>query len=596
MGGIAGIVHFSGDAPDRDQVMQLSAGVAHRGPDDKALISAPPAVLAQRVFAAERESLKPPFETDRYVILMDGDANLERLAEDWASLGPACLRSLPGAFAFAIWDKLEQVLWLARDPVGTRPIYYAHRQQRIAFSSALRPLLGLPWVSREIAADYLAEYLSFRYTHAPRTLLRDVSAVPPGHAVRIGQTGARTERWWSPTWWQPSGPVPEFPIIVDRVDSALRRAVERRLRTHLPVGILLSGGLDSAAILHHASALLGTPPPTYTVTMVGDKADESAFAARVAKTYGAEHTLVQISAEALATAVDDATLHMGQPLPSAAALVQHCLFKAISPDIRVALSGAGGDEVLGGRTMPKIASRLRRSRSLGRLPGPAKSMSRRLAKRAGMSDLASSEALFGLERKIGGSRIFSAEERVDLLRDPAMARPGIRAAVLEPFYGAVSSDPINEILHVWQRGWLSEDVLARADRMAAAQRIHTRFPLLDIDFLTTAAAIPGPEKCRVKGLGYISKAPLRAAMQGRLPDRLLNRPKRAEPTPMADWLRGPGETFLRRRIDATLTRCQDLFVPDAINQRMQAHLAGEADHSVQLWTLVMFDAWRASLD
>ena len=110
--------------------MQLSAGVAHRGPDDKALISAPPAVLAQRVFAAERESLKPPFETDRYVILMDGDANLERLAEDWASLGPACLRSLPGAFAFAIWDKLEQVLWLARDPVGTRPIYYAHRQQR----------------------------------------------------------------------------------------------------------------------------------------------------------------------------------------------------------------------------------------------------------------------------------------------------------------------------------------------------------------------------------------------------------------------------------------------------------------------------------
>ena len=177
-----------------------------------------------------------------------------------------------------------------------------------------------------------------------------------------------------------------------------------------------------------------------------------------------------------------------------------------------------------------------------------------------------------------------------------MARPGIRAAVLEPFYGAVSSDPINEILHVWQRGWLSEDVLARADRMAAAQRIHTRFPLLDTDFLTTAAAIPGPEKCRVKGLGYISKAPLRAAMQGRLPDRLLNRPKRAEPTPMADWLRGPGETFLRRRIDATLTRCQDLFVPDAINQRMQAHLAGEADHSVQLWTLVMFDAWRASLD
>ncbi len=576
--------------------MQLSSGVAHRGPDDKALVAAPPAVLAQRIFAADRDSLKPPFETDRYVILMDGDANLERLVEDWSTHGPACLRDLPGAFALALWDKVEQVLWLARDPVGTRPLFYARQQGRMAFSSALRPLLGLPWVSREIASDYLAEYLSFRYTHAPRTLLRDVSMVPPGHVVRFGQTGNRIERWWSPTWWQPGSTVAEFPIIVDRVDSALRRAVERRLRTHLPVGVLLSGGLDSAAILHHASALLGTPPPTYTVTMVGDRADESAFAARVAKTYGAEHTLVQISTEALATAVDDATLHMGQPLPSAAALVQHCLFKAISSDVRVALSGAGGDEVLGGRTMPKIASRLRRSRSLGRLPGPAKAMGRRIAKKAGMSDLASPAAHFGLERKIGGSRIFSAEERVDLLRDPAMARPGIRAAVLEPFYQAVSSDPINEILHVWQRGWLSEDVLARADRMAAAHRIHTRFPLLDTDFLTTAAAIPGPEKCRVKGLSYTSKAPLRAAMQGRLPERLLNRPKRAEPTPMADWLRGPGETFLRQRIESTMARCQDLFVPEAINQRMQAHLAGEVDHSVQLWTLVMFDAWRASLD
>ena len=141
---------------------------------------------------------------------MDGDANLERLAEDWASLGPACLRSLPGAFAFAIWDKLEQVLWLARDPVGTRPIYYAHRQQRIAFSSALRPLLGLPWVSREIAADYLAEYLSFRYTHAPRTLLRDVSAVPPGHASASGRP-ARDRALVVMVRVAAERPVPEFP-------------------------------------------------------------------------------------------------------------------------------------------------------------------------------------------------------------------------------------------------------------------------------------------------------------------------------------------------------------------------------------------------
>jgi asparagine synthase (glutamine-hydrolysing) len=119
--------------------------------------------------------------------------------------------------------------------------------------------------------------------------------------------------------------------------------------------------------------------------------------------------------------------------------------------------------------------------------------------------------------------------------------------------------------------------------------------MLDTEFLTVAAGIPGPEKCRRKGMGYTSKAPLRQAMAGRIPDRLLNRPKRAEPRPMAHWLRGPGSVFLRARIESTLDRCDDLFVPSTIQVMMNDHLNGDTDHSLQLWNLVMFDAWRASL-
>jgi asparagine synthase (glutamine-hydrolysing) len=596
LGGIAGIVHFQGSPPDREQVMQLSTGVAHRGRDDKALVYTAPAGLAQRIFSTEREADKPPFDDGRYVVLLDGTANQERLLAGWAQRGIETLSEVPGAFAIAIWDRTEQVMWLARDPTGTRPLFYAHHRGKLAFSSAMRPLLGLPWVSTEIAVDHLAEYLSFRYTHAPRTLLRDVSAVPPGHIVRISASGARITRWWNPVWWTPGGPSPDLTMIVDRIDTALRRSVERRLRTHQPTGLLLSGGLDSAAILHHATAIRGEPLPTYTVTIDGDERDESAFAARVAGTYGAPHTLIRVSTQALVAAVDDATLNMGQPLPSPAALVQHCLFHQINAEVRCLLSGAGGDEVLGGRTMPQIAQRLRRARTVSRLPGPARLVGRTVAKKAGWSDLSSAAAHFGLERKIGGSRVFSAAERVALLQDPAMARPGIRSAILEPFYQEVSSDPINEILHVWQRGWLSEDVLARADRMAAPARIHTRFPLLDTEFLIQAAAITGAEKCRRKGMGYMSKAPLRMAMEGRLPERLLNRPKRAEPSPMANWTRGPGAAFLRARIAGAADRCADLFVPEAIHTRMKAHLAGEADHAVQLWAIVMFDAWRVTLD
>ena len=596
MGGIAGIVHFRGEPPDRDQVQQLSAGVAHRGPNDKLLHYAPPAALAQRIFSVQQSGNRPPFENDRFVALLDGTADGDKIIEDWAKSGPSCLADHTGGFALAIWDKVDHVLWLARDPCGTRPIFFARDGYKIAVSSCMRSLLGLPWVSREVAKENLAEYLSFRYTHAPRTLLRDIQAAPPGHVVRIDSAGIRMERWWHPTWWAPGQPVPDFSQIVDRVDTALRRSVERRIRASQPLGLLLSGGLDSAAILHHATSVLGSAPPTFTVTMAGDKRDESAFAARVAESYGADHTLIQITNEDLVSSVDVASMQMGQPLPSPAALVQQCLLQSIEPEVRVLLSGVGGDEVLGGRTMPLIASRLRRSRTVGLLPGPARALSRTVARSAGWSDLAAPAAYFGLERKIGGSRVFAAEERVQLLQDPAIARPGIRMTILEPYYQEVSSDPINEILHVWQRGWLTEDTLARTDRMAAHNGIHIRFPMLDTEFLTVAASIPGPEKCRRQGLGYISKAPLRQAMQGRIPERLLHRPKRAEPRPMAHWLRGPGSVFLKQRIESTVDRCSDMFVPSTVQTLMLEHLDGTADHSLQLWNLVMFDAWRASLD
>lgn len=595
MGGIAGIVHFRGDAPDRDQVQQLSTGVAHRGPDEKHLTFTAPAALAQRIFSVQRSGTRPPFDDERFVVLLDGAADGDRILRDWSGRGPVCLHALSGEFAIAVWDRAEQVLWLARDPCGTRPIFWSESRGKFAFASSMRALLGIPWVTTEIATDNLAEYLSFRYTHAPRTLLRDVNTVPPGHVLRVDAMGIRTERWWTPQWWAPGQPIPEFAQLVDRVDTSLRRSVERRTQTQQPLGLLLSGGLDSAAILHHATELRGEAPPTFTVTMAGDKTDESAFAARVAETYGATHTLVRITNEDLVQSVDTASLQMGQPLPSPAALIQQCLFRSIGVSVRVLLSGVGGDEALGGRTMPQIASRLRRSRTVGLLPGPARSLSRTLARSAGWSDLATPAAYFGLERKIGGSRVFAAEDRVQLLRDPAIARPGIRSSILEPYYQEVSSDPINEILHVWQRGWLAEDTLARTDRMAAHNGIHICYPMLDTDFLTMTAAMPGPEKCRRSGLSYTSKAPLRQSMQGRLSDRLLHRPKRAEPRPMAQWLRGPGAAFLRERIESTTERCGDLFMNGTIRTMAETHLNGEADYSMQLWNLVMFDAWRASL-
>ncbi len=592
MGGIAGIVHHRGDPPDRDQAQQLSAGVAHRGSDDKGLHYEPPFVGIQRVFATHARHTQTPRVTEDLVVLLDGPADLDRLCDGWSAHGAGCLSSLSGGFAAAIWDRRNNVLWLARDPTGTRPLFLAHSNGRTAFASTAAPLLGLEWVSREIATDQIAEYLSFRYIHAPRTLLRDLSAVPPGHLVRIDAAGARTERWWSPRWSPAGAPSTDEADTADRVDATLRRAVERRMHTTAPTGILLSGGLDSTAILFHAMQL-GHTPTAYTASLESNAADESPFASRVAGILGAAHELVRIDDAAIIRAVDTATLRMGVPLPTPAAVVQHLLMERIKTDVRVVLSGAGGDEVLAGRGMGTIARRLRRSRTVGRLPGPARLLGRRAARAGGWKDLATAAEDFGLSRKIGGSRVFDAEERVALLRDPAMARPGVRHTLLEPLYQEVTTDPINAILHVWQRGWLSEDILARADRLAAHSGIQSRFPLLDPELMALTASIPGPDKLDVVGLGYRGKAPLRRAMEGRLPARLLNRPKRANPTPLGHWLRGPGAAFLRERTEHLCEATSGLFVPRTIRTLCREHLDGSEDHALQLWTLVLFGAWLA---
>jgi len=592
VGGIAGIVHYRGDPPDHDQAQQLSASVAHRGPDDKGLFYDPPFVGVQRVFATHTRHTTTPRVTDDLVVLLDGPADLDRLTEGWAAQGVGCLGSLSGGFATAVWDRRNHVLWLARDPTGTRPLFVSRNNSKVAFASTTKALLGLDWVSRDLATDQIAEFLSFRYIHAPRTMLKDVISVPPGHIVRIDAAGIRVDRWWSPSWSPAGAPSTDERDTADRVDAAIRRSVERRLHTTAPTGVLLSGGLDSTAILFHAMQL-GYTPTAYTSTIAGDHADESPFASRVAGLLGAEHKLIRIENEDIIRAVDTATDRMDAPLPSPAAIVQHLMMERIKTDVRVVLSGIGGDEVLAGRGMPTIARRLRRSRTLGRLPGPARHLSRRAAMSAGLKDLATAAEEFGLGRKIGGSRVFNAEERVALLRDPAMARPGVRQTLLEPFYQEINTDPINAILHVWQRGWLSEDILARADRMAAHSGLQLRYPLLDPELLALSASIPGPDKLSTMGIGYRGKAPLRQAMKGRLPARLLNRPKRAMPTPLGLWLRGPGAQFLRDRVEMLCETRSEMFVPRTIRTLSREHQDGTEDHAVQLWTLVLLGTWLA---
>ena len=173
-----------------------------------------------------------------------------------------------------------------------------------------------------------------------------------------------------------------------------------------------------------------------------------------------------------------------------------------------------------------------------------------------------------------------------------MVRPGIRQIVLEPLYQEVDSDPVNEILHVWQRGWLPSDSLARSDRMAAMADIEIRYPMLDRSMLALTLRLPGPIKVYPKGLRYVTKWPLRQAMENRLPDSILKRPKRSLPSPLDHWLRAEGRDFLRQRTEALANDPSGIFQRPAIRRLVTDHLDGHQNHGLKLWTLCLFHTWR----
>ena len=596
MSGIAGIVHFRGETPDREQVQQLSNGIAHRGPSDKSLVVEGPAAMAFRRFSTRRRQTAQPLTDGPLWLACDGpifSGTVEGILSRWQAAGTQSLGDISGEFALAVWDGRQRALWLARDATGSRPMFWTRRAGQVAFCSELPPLLRLPWVSRELAVDNLSEYLSFRYVHAPRTLLQDVYAVPPGHVLRIDSSGEHLERWWRPPWSEPGSAQPDEQRAAGHLDRLLSQSVERRLQGDEPVGLLLSGGLDSSAILHHA--VQHTPDlPTFTVAL-SEGVDESPFAARVARVMGAPHHLIRVSDRQFVDALTEATTAMGQPMPTAAGAVQKLLFSEIRRHVRVILSGDGGDELLGGRGMDQIAWRLKKSQLVGRLPGPARLITRGLARKVQLNDWSAPTSEFGMNRAIGGSRVFHSAERVTLLADPGMVRPGIRRTVLEPLYQEIDSSPLNNILHVWQRGWLPEDGLARSDRMAASSGLQVRYPMLDPELLSYAAGLPDGVKVHRRRTQYITKWLLRQAMTDRLPRQLLHRPKRSLPNPLSHWLRGPGSDFLAEQVDAICEYDADLFMPSVIRRLATEHRTGAKSHGLRLWTLILFRIWRGML-
>lgn len=595
MGGLAGLVHFRGEAPDPQVVERMSVHLSHRGPDGAGAFAEGPAAFAHRQRRVGNEARPQPCVTPSLVVMFDGwiyeyealgrslggrpdltDSDVVALA--WERWGPEALERLEGEFALSVWERARRRLTLARDRLGVRPLFWSARGDRFAFASELPALTLAEHVSRACDETRLAEYLSFQVVHAPRTLLRDVHQVEPGGLLEVDEQSVRARRWWRLRYAAPDASVPDQGEVVDALQGAVDRAVRKRVPAGVASGLYLSGGLGSAAIAaaarrHHLSL------PGFTVSFADDEFPEAPFAGRVARLLGLEHEEVVVGTAQLADSFAEVVRALGHPVGHPAALLQLALARAARRKVRVVLAGDGGEELFGGRMLDQIPTS-RRARVAALLPAGVR---RRLV---GAGDGA--QRL--LEAGFGGSDLFSRDDRTRLFRDPALVRPDVRREVLATFYEGVDTDPVNLALHGFLRSSLVEGALTRADRTGCWSGLDVRVPLVDREVVEAAALLPGSVKqVRVGGTLHV-RWPLKALLDGILPPTLLDRPKRGLPTPLGSWLAGPGRLFMEDRIRRLKADRFGLWQPSAIEDlRRDATRSNAAGN--KLWSLFLLDAW-----
>ena len=591
----------------------MAARLAHRGPDGVGSWDHEGAAFAHRLRRVVPTRSVQPYVTDDLVVMLDGwiydhqdvaraaggdeadPVDTHAIAQAWMRWGAAFPEHIEGEYAAAIWERRTGALTLVRDRLGVRPLFWARKGDRFAFASELPSLREVPWVSDDISRDLLAEYLSFQVVHAPRTLLRDAFQLEPAHWLRVDADGLRTRRYWRLAY-APLGTVrPREGDVIDALQEAVSRAVRRRVSGGIDTALFLSGGLGSTVIAAAARERF-LSIPSYSVAFADDPHPEAPFAGRVAGLLGLEHRQVLMGTVDVAQSFAATVSALGHPIGNPASISQLALAGAVSERAKVALSGDGGEELFGGRWLSRLGRGLRVAAGFSRLPSPVRSpLSRVLRQSRAGRQIATPPGRYILELGIGGSDLYSAEERRRLLRDDRWVRPDVRREVLRPFIGGLNTDPVNLALHGYLRSWLTEADLARADRTSAAVGLDVRFPLLDREVLESAAALPGSFKLRRVGGSVHTRWPLRALLSGVLPSALLNRPKRGLPKPLDSWLVGPGRLFMEERLARLKRDPRGLFRPEALDE-LKRGLNRSSGAGIRLWALFILDEWHHGED
>jgi asparagine synthase (glutamine-hydrolysing) len=622
--GIVGNVLARWDrSPDPAVLKRMNDRLAHRGPDDEGFFAEGPAALAMRrleiidlatghqPMSGEDRRVWAVFNGEIYnyrelTVELAGRGHTFRTRSDtevivhgYEERGLASLSDLEGMFGLALWDAPARTLVLARDRLGIKPLYYAVLPDQIVFASELRALLEHPAIDRTLDLTALSRYLAHEYVPAPASILRSVRKLPASHWLTYTDGRVKVEPYWTVAFH------PERAIgvaeAVERLRGVLDLAVRQHLVSDVPLGVFLSGGIDSSTVAAFAAPHVGGRLKTFSIGFEDPSFDESARARHVARVLGTDHHEEVLDAPGALNLIERLPDLLDEPLGDASLIPTFFLSRFARRSVTVALSGDGGDELFAGYPTYQ-AHRLARAVEL--VPRWIRSgVVQRVVDRLPVS-LANLSVDFKLKRFFEGMAYsdverhgvwlgsFTPAEQQDLFTPEARERmeaPPSYAAFHEILAHAPSMQGLERMLYLDLKGYLGEGVLTKTDRASMACSLEVRVPLLDRRVVELAASLPMGLKLH----GLTTKYVLRRALAGVLPRETLARPKKGFGVPLGRWFRGELRPLIREVFGADAIRRGGLFRPETVERLLAEHEGRRRDHRKKLYTLLAFQLWAS---
>jgi asparagine synthase (glutamine-hydrolysing) len=615
--GIAGIVGLDGQPVEGGEVRSMCAVMTHRGPDDEGLHLGTGAALGmRRLSIIDPESGRQPLSNEDGTVwtvcngeiynfkeLRDGlerrghvfrtGSDSEVIVHLYEERGAACVESLRGMFALAVWDERHRQLLLARDRLGIKPLYFAEVDGRLIFASELKAVLQARGVERRLCWRAVDHLFTFLDTPAGESIVEGVRKLEAGKLL-VAAPGRpiRIEPYWDLRFEPAAGRSEED--FTEELRQRLEESVRLHLVSDVPLGAFLSGGIDSSAVVASMARLSPAPVKTFSIGFVEEDYSELRHARRVAAQFGTEHHEMIVTPDVLGI-VDDLAWFLDEPFGDSSAIPTYVVSKLASQFVTVVLSGDGGDELFAGYDKYRVEARERRFEIV---PRPIR---RALGALAGLmpDDMRGRNrlhhfSLSGADRYLDASTLFRAGQKKALFRPDAYERlsredPWSAAAECLARSGGHWLSALQDLD---LKTYLPLDILTKVDRMSMAHGLETRVPLLDHPLVEFAATIPADLMLR-QG---VTKSIFKRAMRGILPDAVIDRPKQGFAVPLGRWFRGQLGRFVRDLLLSETCRSRGIFDVGYVERLLTRHETGR-DLDLQLWTLITFELWcRTFLD